>query len=162
MHGSYSGIEVLEGAVHLEDLYIAGEQSEWADISRLPRLERVNCQGAQALSGASNPHVRRLRLEVDRIPDGFTTSAAIEELWVSAGKSLRDLSCFTDLSQLTVLQVQRAARLDIGGLSEATNLKSLDLLSTVARSSGLTASLTFPNYGASSFIVCIPSQTSTH
>jgi hypothetical protein len=72
--------------------------------------------------------VRRLRLEVDRIPDGFTTSAAIEELWVSGGKSVRDLSCFTDLSQLTVLEVQRAARLDIADLTEASNLKSLELV----------------------------------
>jgi hypothetical protein len=119
----YVGLRALESAAALERLEVGVDLAEPIDLSGLPNLRVVHCDGYFALSAARNPSVRDLHIDVSRLPDSFSISAPLSKLVVYAGSRLSDLRMLEESDGLTDLAVGDSQRFDVAALARMRALR---------------------------------------
>lgn len=114
--------ELLEGAVELRELSVAGRVNGLAELAELPRLTNATVS-ARLKSAAANPNLRFLDYRDPNGPPPLVT-APLQSLSLRA-REIPDLSSIQQPESLTRVDLDTAGALDLGGLTRASRLREL-------------------------------------
>jgi hypothetical protein len=121
----FTGVEVLEDAISLQELRSSAEINGAANLRFLPSLRSVYCVGDFALSAMDNPSVRDALIDVKKIGPNYAISAPLEKLVLYAGAGLANLPELQHPLSLISLVIGDARRFSAESLSSLDNLESL-------------------------------------
>lgn len=114
--------EILEDAVELRELSVAGRVNGLAELAELPRLTNATVS-ARLKSAAANPNLRFLDY---RDPKGLPplVTAPLQSLSLRA-REIPDLSSIQQPESLTRVDLDTTGALNLGGLTRASRLREL-------------------------------------